>query len=98
ISGKGVIGTVNNEEWFVGKEYMTENNSNPFYGTKATELANEGKTVVFVSHNDQMVAIYALIDTIRKDAVEAIKSLNKRGVNTVILTRYNEFTATEIDK
>src|SRR5699024_1980791 len=41
ISGKGVIGTVNNEEWFVGKEYMTENNSNPFYGTKATELANE---------------------------------------------------------
>src|SRR5699024_6218225 len=62
ISGKGVIGTVNNEEWFVGKEYMTENNSNPFYGTKATELANEGKTVVFVSHNDQIVAIYPLID------------------------------------
>jgi len=98
ISGKGVIGTVNNEEWFVGKEYMTENNSNPFYGTKATELANEGKTVVFVSHNDQIVAIYALIDTIRKDAVEAIKSLNKRGVKTVMLTGDNELTAQAIAK
>src|SRR5699024_7116762 len=77
ISGKGVIGTVTNEEWFVGKEYMTENNSNPFYGTKATELANKSKSVVFVSHNDQIVAIYALIDTTRKDAVAAIKALNK---------------------
>src|SRR5699024_3494283 len=63
---------------------------------KATELANEGKTVVFVSHNDQIVAIYALIDTIRKDAVEAIKSLNKRGVKTVMLTGDNELTAQAI--
>src|SRR5699024_5517733 len=61
-------------------------------------LANEGKTVVFVSHNDQIVAIYALIDTIRKDAVEAIKSLNKRGVKTVMLTGDNELTAQAIAK
>src|SRR5699024_284161 len=98
ISGKGVIGTVNNEEWFVGKEYMTENNSNPFYGTKATELANEGKTVVFVSHNDKIVSIYELIDIIRNDAVEAIKTLNKRVVKTEMITADNELTAQSIAK
>src|SRR5699024_12259116 len=97
-SSRNDKGIINIEERLVGKEYITENNSNPLYGTKATELANEGKTVVFVSHNDQIVAIYALIDTIRKDAVEAIKSLNKRGVKTVMLTGDNELTAQAIAK
>src|SRR5699024_3771950 len=60
--------------------------------------AHEGITGFFVTHNDQIVAIYALIDTIRKDAVEAIKSLNKRGVKTVMLTGDNELTAQAIAK
>lgn len=98
ISGKGVIGTVNQEEWFVGKENLAENNPNPFYGDQVTELATGGKTVVFVSHNDKIVALYALKDTIRKDAVKAIKTLNKRGIKTVMLTGDNELTAQAVAK
>lgn len=93
ISGKGVIGTINNEEWFIGKETLANNNKNPFYGDSVAELASGGKTVVFVSYQNEIVALYALKDTIRKDAVEAIRKLNERGVETVMLTGDNELTA-----
>jgi len=93
ISGKGVIGTINNEEWFIGKETIASNNKNPFYGDSVAELASGGKTVVFVSYQNEIVALYALKDTIRKDAVEAIRKLNERGVETVMLTGDNELTA-----
>ncbi|HLQ84011.1 MAG TPA: heavy metal translocating P-type ATPase [Pseudogracilibacillus sp.] len=93
ISGKGVIGTINNEEWFIGKETLASNNKNPFYGDSVAELASGGKTVVFVSYQNEIVALYALKDTIRKDAVEAIRKLNERGVETVMLTGDNELTA-----
>lgn len=93
VSGKGVIGTIDNEEWFIGKEYLSNNTTDPFYGDQVAKLASGGKTVVFVSHNNEVVALYALKDTIRRDAVEAIKSLHKRGIKTVMLTGDNELTA-----
>lgn len=98
VSGKGVIGTINQEEWFVGKENLAENNSNSFYDSEVTKLASGGKTVVFVSYNNQIVALYALKDTIRNDAVKAIKKLNKRGIKTVMLTGDNELTAQAVAK
>lgn len=93
ISGKGVIGTIDHEEWFIGKETLGDNIKETFYGDSVAELASGGKTVVFVSYNKEIVALYALKDTIRKDAVEAIKKLNERGVETVMLTGDNEITA-----
>ncbi len=93
VSGKGVIGTIDNEEWFIGKEYLSNNTTDPFYGDQVAKLASGGKTVVFVSHNNEVVALYALKDTIRTDAVEAIKSLHKHGIKTVMLTGDNELTA-----
>lgn len=98
ISGKGLIGTINQEEWFVGKENLADNNSNSFYDSEVTKLASGGKTVVFVSHNNQIVALYALKDTIRNDSVKAIKKLNKRGIKTVMLTGDNELTAQAVAK
>src|SRR5699024_6124351 len=93
ISGKGVIGTINNEEWFIGKETLASNNKNPCDGDSVAELASGGKTVVFVCYQNEIVALYALKDTIRKDAVEALTKLNERGVETVMLTGDNELPA-----
>lgn len=100
VSGKGVIGTIANEKWYVGRqqfvsEKMTEK---PFYDDKDKLLANEGKTVVFVGHQDQIIAIYALKDTIRKEAKEAISAIKKRGIKTIMLTGDNELTAQTVAK
>src|SRR5699024_8190547 len=62
----------------------------------ATTLAKQGKTVVFVKRDNQIVALFALQDTIRKDTKKAIKALQKQGVHTVMLTGDNEMTAEAI--
>src|SRR5690625_604116 len=95
VSGKGVIGRLANEKWFVGRNQFVSNEGaeKPFYEDKDKKLASEGKTVVFVGHQDKIIAIYALKDTVRKDAKEAIAAIKKRGIKTIMLTGDNELTA-----
>ena len=99
-SGRGVIGIVNGESWHIGKENFSDtiHPDAQFYGKLAKKLANEGKTVVFVTHQEKIVAIYALKDTIRKEAIEAIKAIKQRGIYTILLTGDNELTAKAVAK
>ncbi|MEI3614202.1 heavy metal translocating P-type ATPase, partial [Pseudogracilibacillus sp. SO30301A] len=99
-SGRGVIGVVNGESCHIGKENFTEtiHPDTQFYGELAKNLANEGKTVVFVTHQEKVVAIYALKDTVRKEAKEAIKAIKQRGIYTILLTGDNELTAKAVAK
>lgn len=99
-SGRGVIGMVNGESWHIGKENFSDtiDPDAQFYGKLAKKLANEGKTVVFVTHQEKVVAIYALKDTIRKEAKEAIKAIKQRGIYTILLTGDNELTAKAVAK
>lgn len=94
-SGRGVIGIIDGETWHIGKEnfLQTTNNNDPFYGNLANKLAGEGKTIVYVTHKNQIVAIYALKDTVRKEAKEAITAIKERGIYTILLTGDNELTA-----
>lgn len=94
VSGKGVIGTIDGEKWYVGKKYfVADENKASFNEDAAINLANEGKTVVYVGHNDEIVAIYATKDTVRDEAKEAVAEIKKRGIYTIMLTGDNELTA-----
>lgn len=94
VSGKGVIGTVNNKQWYVGKEYFaTDSKEVSFYEQKAAQLANEGKTVVYVGYEDKIIAVYALKDTVREEAKQAIELIHQLGMKTIMLTGDNELTA-----
>lgn len=75
---------------------MGEPEASHFQNGIAEHLAEEGKTVVFVKHNDKITALFALKDTIRDDTKQAIKTLKKHGVYTVMLTGDNETTARAI--
>src|SRR5699024_11189720 len=99
-SGRGVIGVIDGEKWHLGKEDFSEEveDSERFYGNLAEKLANEGKTIVYVSHNKNVVAIYALKDTVRKEAKEAIEKIKARGIYTTLLTGDNELTAKAVAK
>lgn len=94
VSGKGVIGTINGEDWYIGrKDFVSEDDNPAFYGNKAEELAVEGKTIVFVGNENKIIAIYALKDTVREDAKTAIAAIKKRGIIPVMLTGDNKLTA-----
>lgn len=76
---------------FVGEELVEE-----FQNNVAVSLANEGKTVIFMRDEQGIVALAALQDTLRKEAISAIKSLQSLGLHTVMLTGDNEKTAQAI--
>src|SRR5690606_5735895 len=85
------------QKWYIGKEdFAGEVNTNALYRKLADKLANEGKTIVYVGNKEEVIAIYALKDTIREEAKAAITALKKRGIYTIMLTGDNELTAKAI--
>jgi Cu+-exporting ATPase len=60
------------------------------------EWQNQGKTVVGVVLNDQLIGLVAVADTLKKEAQQAVSLLHKRGISTAMLTGDNKRTAEAI--
>ncbi|SHN28168.1 heavy metal translocating P-type ATPase [Gracilibacillus kekensis] len=100
INGKGLKGCIDNEEWFIGNKAMVgDSQAEEFINAQGvnTDLHVE-KTMVFVKKAEEVIAIFLLKDTLRKDSIEAIETLNKMGIKTVMLTGDNKSTAAAIAK
>jgi Cu+-exporting ATPase len=60
------------------------------------QLQQEGKTVMVVANEDQVVGLIAVSDRIKSDSKEAIKNLHKQHLKVVMLTGDNLKTAKNI--
>ncbi len=56
-------------------------------------LQKQGKTVVVLEKNNIRIGLLALADTIKDEAVQAIKNLHQKGLETIMLTGDNELAA-----
>lgn len=89
ITGKGIQGEINNKRYYVGSP-ITPNDT-------THSLQKEGKTVMVLTHNDTLIAIIAVADTIRENSKDVIKNLNNLGINkTIMLTGDNSESAKSI--
>src|SRR5690625_7624163 len=61
-------------------------------------MSEEGKTVVFVLLDDELVGMIALADIVRETAKEAIATLKKNGVHSIMLTGDNKKVADWVAK
>ncbi|SET73015.1 Cd2+/Zn2+-exporting ATPase [Salinibacillus kushneri] len=96
-AGNGISATIAGVNWKIGKaEFIGFEQAKSFQKGLHEELAEQGKTIVFVSQDDQIIALFALKDTVREDAKEAIKVLNNEGIQTIMITGDNEKTAKAI--
>jgi len=86
-SGEILVGNPN----FVGKELIDEFNEGIVH-----KLSIEGKTVVTMKNSKGILAVIALKDTLRPEAVKAIKDLQQLGIQSIMLTGDNENTAKTI--
>lgn len=99
VPGWGIKAIVNNHAYTVGKpDFVGKEQAESFADGAAARLANEGKTVIFMSDTEGIVAMVALKDTVRKEAQEAVAALKELGVKVVMLTGDNETTARVIAK
>ncbi len=98
IPGQGVEATVNGKRVLVGnrKLMQRENIVMTAFDADAARLADEGKTPMFVAVDNQPAGIIAVADTIKEDSIAAVRTLQKMGIEIVMITGDNERTAQAI--
>jgi len=57
------------------------------------KLSEEGKTVIFVLKNKQLLGMIALADLVREEAKETVTALKNKGINSIMLTGDNKKVA-----
>ncbi|MHB9155138.1 MAG: HAD-IC family P-type ATPase, partial [Endomicrobiales bacterium] len=99
VEGKGLTAVIGGAAVMAGKkEFLLENNVelSPELETKAGELAEEGKTLVWVGENGRQTGLFALADTIKEHSREAVQRLRELGKQVYMITGDNRKTAEAI--
>ncbi|MFB5609646.1 MAG: HAD-IC family P-type ATPase, partial [Nitrosarchaeum sp.] len=98
IPGRGVRATFNGNTILVGspKQIESEGIEISTVEENISKFQQEGKTVVLVSINDQLVGLISLLDSPKQSAKYAIMALKNNGVEVVMLTGDNKRTAATI--
>ena len=95
-AGKGVTATVQGIVYYLGSEkFLRENGVSPDEEARARldSLRSEGKAAVIVAAGGRVLGMVSLSDTLRPEAGEAIRKLNRLGVRAVLLTGDHETAA-----
>ena len=102
IPGQGLTGTVDNTEYWIGNQHLTEASFgftlNPKILSYSKDLAKEGKIPLYFGTGKTLLAIVFLADKIKDDSAAAIKLLKAQGKDIYMLTGDNKLTANYIAK
>lgn len=98
ITGKGVTGKINGQEYVVGNGKLFERIPLSI-SEKIEELQDQGKTVIIVGTEAEVLALVAVADVVREESQEVIRRLYDIGIKkTILLTGDNEKTAEAIGR
>ena len=98
IPGYGVEVKHQGKQIFLGNRKLMETNSINITSLeeKMKTLEQEGKTAMLVAVNGKAAGLVAVADTLMEHSAEAVKTLQKMGLEVVMLTGDNERTAKAI--
>jgi len=99
ISGRGILGEIEEKKLFLGNiHYLKENNFEISENLlqKAQILENEANTVSYLTIDGKAVAVFGFKDQIKENAKSAIKSLQNKGIEVIMMTGDNEATAKHV--
>jgi Cd2+/Zn2+-exporting ATPase len=98
IPGQGVSGKIDAEQFFVGSERLFTESAISYPKDHIRHLEEEGKTVILVGNSERAVGLIAIQDTIRPTSACTIETLKHMGIQPVMVTGDNEYTAAFIAK
>ena len=98
IDGFGISGVIDKDEYYIGNDKIFNK-----YGItdekllhQINMLSKEGKTVLVVTKNKEVVGLFAIKDPIKPTSISAVKALKEKGIKVVMLTGDNIDTANTI--
>lgn len=100
LPGRGVVGSLKGITYYIGNHQLAEDNQvcNSNIEENLEMLEQQGKTTLILSDTHQVLAIFAVADTLRESSQLAVVQLHQRGIKTCILTGDNPLTAKAIAK
>ncbi len=94
FSGKGVSAKYKGKVLFLGNRALMDENKINVKGVDSLEA--QGKTVVFLSSQKQLIGVIAVADRVKPFAKEAVQELHRLGKRVMLITGDNERTASAI--
>ncbi len=98
LLGRGVRGSIDSHVHQLGNHRLIEELGlcSAEIEAKLTALERQGKTAVLLTNQTEVLAIFAVADTVRETSRQAIVDLHSLGVKTLMLTGDNAHTAEAI--
>ncbi|TKJ46754.1 heavy metal translocating P-type ATPase [Candidatus Aerophobetes bacterium Ae_b3a] len=99
VTGKGVKARLKGKEVLVGsRKLVVQARGADLMERALKRLEEEAKTAMLVATDDRIAGVIAVADTLKEDSIQAIRELEKMGIETAIITGDNRGTAEAIAK
>lgn len=97
-NGLGMSGIVSNKMIYIGNRSLMSKQhlDTSSYEHQEQQYSKEGKTVVWVGDDRQVLGIIALADEIKEDSRRVVAELKKQGIDVVMITGDHAVTAQAI--
>jgi len=98
VPGHGVLAKIEEREIAIGNQKLMDREGVELGELldQATQLADDGKTPMFVAVDGKAGGVIAVADTVKEDSKVAIEALRKMGIEVVMITGDNRRTAEAI--
>ncbi len=97
ISSRGLKAKVADKDIIIGNEtWMSENKITIQGKAWAEERSTQGKTVLWVADDQEVLGLFAVADVVKESSFEAIAALKKMGIKVAMITGDNQKTADAI--
>ncbi len=100
LPGQGVRARYQGKEVFLGNWRLMAAERIPLgeFKTLGDALAEQGKTLMYLAREKKILGLFALADTLKEHAAEAVTALKDMGLEVVMLTGDNRQTAEAIGR
>lgn len=98
ISGKGIEASIDGKKILAGNSLLMNENgiSTDALKADAEKFSLEGKSLVYIAEENELLGLIAVADTLKPTSVAAFKKLKKMGIKTAILSGDNKNCAEHI--
>ncbi len=98
LAGLGVKATLQGQRLLLGNRRLLvfEGVALQEFEKLEARLAGQGKTLMFLAREGRVLGVFALADTLKEHAAEAVTSLKEMGLEVIMLTGDNRQTAEAI--
>ncbi|MEQ6390614.1 heavy metal translocating P-type ATPase [Bacillaceae bacterium S4-13-58] len=98
IPGHGIGVTIDDKTLLLGNKKLMDDQgiSLGVLAEKSDQLANDGKTPMYIAMNHEIAGIIAVADTVKENSIKAIEKLHQMGIEVAMITGDNKRTAQAI--